>query len=254
MDRQLGPALSRRLEGVLGLLRPCALLADVGTDHAQIPVAAVCRGLAVRAIAADLREAPLCGARAQVERAGVSGRVLVLQADGLSGMQHRGVDAVVIAGMSAGSMLRIFEPAADVLAHVEQLVVQPNQNVEQLRAWGLRSGWHLHDEHMLEHRGRFFVVCAFARGTGEDPAYAVSGWTAEALCHVGPLLLLRKDATARLRFEQQRARVSHWVQRGVLRLKPELDVWDAACAAMGSRDEQNGLPRRGAHRSLFTAR
>ena len=94
------PLLSRRLECVLALVRPCAVLADVGTDHALLAVAAVCRGVAQRAIAADLREAPLCGARAHIARMGVTAQVVAVRQDGLSGMEPGGVDAVVIAGMT----------------------------------------------------------------------------------------------------------------------------------------------------------
>jgi tRNA (adenine22-N1)-methyltransferase len=225
------PPLSRRLDAVLALLRPCAQLADVGTDHARLPVAAVCRGLAARAIASDLREAPLRGARAQIERFGVGDRVVALRGDGLSSGRRAGVDAVVIAGMSGDSMLRILQAAPDVLASVEQLIVQPNQNVEKLRAWGLENGWHLRDERMLEERGQFFVICALVPGKGRDPAYDVPGWTVEALCSVGPRLLTLGDPVARRWFERQRSRVSHWVQQGVDRLEPELNVWDAACGA-----------------------
>lgn len=233
MTRQLfAPPLSRRLDCVLSLLRPCAVLADVGTDHALLPVAAVCRGVAERALAVDLREAPLVLARANIERAGVGDRVVAVQADGLFGVWHRGVDAVVIAGMSGDSMLRIIEGAPDALASVGQLLLQPNQNVSSLRAWALRNGWHLRDEHMLEERGQFFVVCAFAPGAGADPAYSVAGWTEAALCSIGPRLLSSKDSVALRWFERQRARVAHWEKRGITRLRPELDLWNAACDAM----------------------
>lgn len=62
--------LSERLEAVVAALAPCELLADVGTDHGLVPIAAVVRGIAVRAIAADLRVAPLAGAQRTIERAG----------------------------------------------------------------------------------------------------------------------------------------------------------------------------------------
>lgn len=208
------------------------MLADVGTDHALLPVAAVCRRLAERAIAVDLREAPLAGARALIARSGVVDRVVAVQGDGLSGLEGRGVGAVVIAGMSGESVLRILEMAPDVLAGVQQLIIQPNQNVHALRGWALRNKWFLRDEHMLEERGQFFVTCAFAPGVGRDPAYSVPGWTEQALCNVGPLLLKRKDAVALRWFERQRARISSWVERDAGRLQPELDVWDAACKAM----------------------
>jgi tRNA (adenine22-N1)-methyltransferase len=238
----MAPLLSRRLECVLGLVRPCAMLADVGTDHALLPVAAVCRGVAMGALAADLREAPLCGARAHIEAAGIADRVVAVRGDGLLAVEHRAVDAVVIAGMSGDSMLRMIEAAPHVLATVQQLIIQPNQNVDKLRAWALRNGWHLRDEHMLEERGQFFVVCAFAPGAGADPAYSIAGWTEEALCNIGPWFLARKDVVALRWFERQRARVSHWVKRGVSRLQPDLERWDAACQAMRPSDAGDSLP------------
>jgi tRNA (adenine22-N1)-methyltransferase len=212
-------------------VRPCTVLADVGTDHALLPVAAVRHGLAERAIAADLREAPLRGARAHITRSGVADRVLAVRGDGLLAVQQLGVQAVVMAGMSGGSMLRMFEAAPHVLARLEQLIVQPNQNAESIRAWALRSGWHLRDERMLEERGQFFVVCAFVRAEGKDPAYALPGWSDAALCRLGPWLLTRKDAVAQRWFEQQRARISYLVQRGIIRWSAELELWESACGA-----------------------
>ncbi|MEY4551503.1 MAG: hypothetical protein RL685_7698 [Pseudomonadota bacterium] len=241
MTAPVAAVLSRRLEAVLGMLRPCALLADIGTDHALLPVAAVSRGVAKRAIAADLREAPLSGARALIERMGVSTRIDAVRGDGLSALQHRGVDAVVIAGMSGNSMLRILEAAPEVLASVSQLILQPNQNVHELRAWALHDGWHLRDEQMIEEGGQFFVLCAFARGVGEDPAYALAGWSKEALCSVGPQLLARKDGVALRWFERQRARVAHWLERDIDRLQPELEIWDAACREFLAGSSARGI-------------
>ncbi|HWO08247.1 MAG TPA: class I SAM-dependent methyltransferase, partial [Polyangiaceae bacterium] len=196
--------LSRRLGCVLELVRPCALLADVGTDHGQLPVAAVCRGVAARAVAADLREAPLRGARAHIDRSGVADRVLALQGDGLLALEHLGVDAVVMAGMSGSSMLGMLDAAPDVLARLEQLILQPNQNVPTLRAWALRSGWQLRDERMIEVRGQFFVVCAFVPAAGKDPAYSVAGWDEAALSSIGPWFLQRRDPVALRWLERQR--------------------------------------------------
>jgi tRNA A22 N-methylase len=223
--------LSRRLECVLRLLHPCATLVDVGTDHGLLPVAAVLRGVAKQAVAVDLREAPLAGASAHIERTGVSAQVLALKGDGLLALRHSSVDAVAIAGMSGESMLRILKAAPQVLARVKQVVVQPNQNAHQLRAWALVNGWHLRDEQMVEERGQFFVVCAFAPGAGVDPAYAVPAWSVEALCNVGPRLLTQRSEVALRWFERQRSRVAQLVKYDAERLKPELELWDAACEA-----------------------
>jgi tRNA (adenine22-N1)-methyltransferase len=134
--------------------------------------------------------------------------------------------------MSGETMLRLLDAAPGVLAQLDQLILQPNQNVELVRAWARRRGWHLWDERLLEERGRFFVVCAFAPGPGEDPAYAVPGWTEAALCLVGPRLLARRDAVALRWFERQRERLYPRAARGSDQLLTELSIWEAACRAM----------------------
>jgi hypothetical protein len=60
---------------------------------------------------------------------------------------------------------------------------------------------------MLEHRGRFFVVCVFAPGIGPDPAYAVPGFDTAALVRLGPLLLARRDPVALRWYRAQRERL-----------------------------------------------
>ena len=71
--------LSARLEAILALIAPCRVLVDVGTDHALLPIAAVERGVAARAIASDLRAAPLCSARPSILASPVRERVLLLR-------------------------------------------------------------------------------------------------------------------------------------------------------------------------------
>ena len=223
---------SPRLDAILSLLRPCRLLADVGTDHGLVPVLAVQRGLAERAVAADLREAPLEVARRKIADANVGDRVTTLQGDGLLALEKQGVDAVVLAGMSGGLMQRLCEAAPDVLRDVKQLVIQPNKDAEVMRAWAREHGWHVRDESMLQTRGRFFVVCAFVRGSGTDPAYDLAGWTKAALLSIGPLLALRKDAVALRYCEAQRARLADLVAEGIAGYEPELAGFETACELM----------------------
>lgn len=228
--------LSTRLETVLQLLLPCAVLADVGTDHGLLPVSAVRRRIAERAIAVDLHAAPLDAARRHIERMGVADRVTLVQGDGLRPLQGRAVDAVVLAGVSGALMVRLCNAAPQVLATVAHLIIQPNQDAPMVRAWALGHGWHLRDERMIEQRGRFFTICAFAKGSGADPAYGLAGWTQEELCWIGPQFLWRKDAVALRWCEKQRARLDRWVQAGIHKLEPELQRWQTACESL-RRDE-----------------
>jgi tRNA (adenine22-N1)-methyltransferase len=224
-------SLSARLDSIARLLEPCALLADVCTDHGLLPVAAVQRGVAARAIAADLRQAPLVGASRTIERARVEDRVVCLQGDGILALEGHPVDAVTVAGVSGQLIVRLCEEAPGVLAGVRQIIVQPNSDAADVRAWARGHGWHLHDEQMVAEKGRFFVICSLVPGAGPDPAYALGRWTEETLGRVGPRLLARQDAVARRWCEGQRDRVRELVERGAARLAAELAEWQAICAA-----------------------
>ena len=221
--------LSARLEAVVQMLEPCRLLADVGTDHGLLPIAAVLRRIAAHAIAADLRDEPLRSARVNITRAHADGRVTIVQGDGLLALHDRGVDAVTMAGVSGQLIVRVCEAAPQVLGELEQLIVQPNNHVPFVRAWARDHGWHLRDERMVEEGGLFFVVCGYVKGTGDDPAYAIAGWSRAALELVGPLLLARKDPVAARWCTAQRDRLHALVDEGVKTLESELATWQAAC-------------------------
>jgi tRNA (adenine22-N1)-methyltransferase len=226
--------LSARLETALELLSPCRVLIDVGTDHGLVPIAAVERDIAQRAIAADLRRAPLRLAQQNVTAAAVGERVALLRADGLSGLARRAVDAVIMAGMSGEQMVRLCSTSPHALEGVAQLVLQPNSDAAVVRSWARTHGWHLHDERMVYERGQFFVLCAFRPGTGDDASYDVPAWSPSALCLVGPLLLARKDPTSRRFFEWQCGRLAALVEQHVHTLEPELAIWRAAYAFAAS--------------------
>lgn len=211
------------------MLSPCQLLADVGTDHGLLPLSAVALGVAERAIAADLREAPLRGARRNIELSGLKARVTTLQADGLHPLTGRGVDAVVLAGMSGKLIQRLCSEAPQLVSELRQLVLQPNQDADTLRAWALAAGLHLQDERLVAERGRCFITCRFVPGAGPDPAYQRHGWDTRALCQVGPLLLAKRDALTLGYYEAQRARLTGFAKRGSAKVREELATWQAAC-------------------------
>ena len=213
---------------MLTLLGPCRVLVDVGTDHALLPIAAVERGVAARAIASDLREAPLRAARQNVLSSLARERVLLLREDGLSGLARDAVDAVSMAGMSGELMVQLCQASAHVLEGVAQLVLQPNSDAVAVRAWALRCGWHLCQERMVLENGQFFTLCAFRPGLGAaDPAYTLPGWSEAQLCLVGPLLLAHKDPIAQRFCARQCERLGALVERAP-GLWPELSTWRSA--------------------------
>jgi tRNA (adenine22-N1)-methyltransferase len=224
-----------RIETVLSLLRPCVALADIGTDHALLPVLAVQRGLAQRAIAVDLREGPLAAARRSIDRAALSARIQVVQADGLRALQTHRSDAVVIAGMGGALIERICSGAPEGFEHVTQLLLQPNQGAEYVRTWARASGWHVRDERMVQVQGRYYQATAFIRGAGNDPVYAQTAAPEAVALRLGPLLLQRKDPTLRSYCLWQVTRLTRLQTQPTDAPEPlnaDLHLFETACATL----------------------
>ena len=92
-------ALDARLLSVASLVRRGARFADVGTDHAYLPLYLLEEGMISSAVAADIAEGPLATARANVMASGREGDVTLLLANGLSGMDGLGLTDIAICGM-----------------------------------------------------------------------------------------------------------------------------------------------------------
>lgn len=201
------PRLSARLEAILGLLSPCRVLVDVGTDHGLVPLAAVARGLAEGAIAIDRQAAPLAVAAENRAAAGVEARVQLRLGDGLGPLAAGEGEALAIAGIGGRLAVRILEAHPDRLAGFRQLIVQPNQEADVLRHWARHAGWHLVAETMVEERGRFFPVLKWVPGIGPDSVYHLDGFTPEDLDWAGPWLVRERPDVARRFWQAQRRRL-----------------------------------------------
>lgn len=182
-------ALSLRLEAVLAAAGRCGVLADVCADHALVALAAVARGSAARAIAVELRRAPLLLAARNRARAGLSGRVLLVRGAGLSAVRR--ADVVVIAGVGGDTAAQLLQ-AAPGPPGAGRVVVQPNRHAGEVRAWARGAGFRLAAERAVADGAQLHLVLSFERRPGGDPAYGARPLEAELL--LGPLLLASAEA------------------------------------------------------------
>lgn len=150
-----GLELSPRLRLLADWVPPGARLADVGTDHAYLPVWLRLHGRVVSAIASDLREKPLARARETGRAWGADGIDYRL-GDGLSVVSPEEADAIVIAGMGGENIAAILARAPWTANRT--LLLQPQTRAEALRAFLAGNGYAIRREALVEDRGTLYPV------------------------------------------------------------------------------------------------
>ena len=103
--------LPPRLQKLADWVPEGAQLADVGTDHAYLPVWLTLHGRVTSAIASDLRKGPLDRARETGRTWGVEDRLDFRLGNGLAGICPNEADTIVIAGMGGENIAAILAAA-----------------------------------------------------------------------------------------------------------------------------------------------
>lgn len=195
--------LSNRLQLLLTQIPAGSRLADIGSDHALLPTAAIESGKCVFAVAGEVNPGPYQAAEKQVREAGLMERISVRRGDGLEVIVPGEADVITIAGMGGGLIASILDRGKDKLHGVSRLVLQPNVGEDTLRQWLLRHDWVLIDEHILEEDGKIYeVLIAVPEGQAEAPEtnetlyqdYMLDGGiilSAKWLLRFGPCLVKR---------------------------------------------------------------
>ena len=149
--------LTPRLQLLADWVPSGARLADVGTDHAYLPVWLRLHGRVVSAIACDLREGPLARARETGRTWGVDG-VDYRLGNGLAVVAPEEADTIVIAGMGGENIAAILAQAPWTADETHTLLLQPQTRAEALRAFLAENGYAVRREALVEDRGTIYPV------------------------------------------------------------------------------------------------
>jgi tRNA (adenine22-N1)-methyltransferase len=157
--------LSNRLQLLLEKIPPGSRFADIGSDHALLPIAALESGQAVFAVAGEVNPGPFEAASRAVAAAGKGKVISVRRGDGLEVLEPGEVDCITIAGMGGSLIAQILQRGKTLgkLQGVSVLALQPNVGEDILRRWLVDNGWVLISENILEEDGKIYEVLTAVR-------------------------------------------------------------------------------------------
>lgn len=131
-----------------------ARLADIGSDHAYLPIALCLENKIEYARASDINEGPVSAARANVKKNGLGERIEVTRADGLDGAESFEPDCIAVLGMGGELIASILDKAKWIKNGKITLVLQPMTHAEILARYLAGQGFKILDERIVCDNGR----------------------------------------------------------------------------------------------------
>ncbi|MGE5653421.1 MAG: tRNA (adenine(22)-N(1))-methyltransferase [Bacillota bacterium] len=156
--------LSPRLQAIIELIVPDKVLADVGTDHAYVPVSAVLSGIVPQAIASDINLDPIRAAQETIVQNGLVGLIEVRHGPGLNVLSPGEAGTIVIAGMGGTTICTILAAGMDTAREACRLVIQPMVRIAETRAWLVDHGFVIVDERMAKEGRHLYQIIAAEPG------------------------------------------------------------------------------------------
>ncbi len=126
-----------------------AVLADIGSDHALLPISLALEGRIARALASDINDGPVLAARKNIAAHGVETTVAAQKSDGLDGVEDFSPDCITILGMGGELIARIIDRAEWVREPKITLILQPMTHGEILSKYLCENGFEITDGRIL---------------------------------------------------------------------------------------------------------
>ncbi len=156
------PPLSDRLREALKYINPGECVADIGTDHAYLPIYLVKSGISPLTYASDINEGPCERARENAKKYGIGeDKISIERRDGIEGMGSLPVDCFVICGMGGELIASILSKESVRIG--TKFVLNPMTKQENLREFLLSGGYEITGESLVRSDGKIYqmICCTF---------------------------------------------------------------------------------------------
>lgn len=124
------------------------VIADIGTDHAYIPIKLIKDCICEKAIASDIKKGPLEIAKQNIERNKLDGKIETRLGAGLSVLKEGEADTIIIAGMGGEMIESILKDNEKIAKSAKILVLQPMNSQYELRKYLIKNNYKITSENI----------------------------------------------------------------------------------------------------------
>lgn len=152
-------ALSARLSAICAMVPKGSRIADIGCDHALVPIYLAQNNLISHAIAADVAKGPLERAAANIKGHGLSDIIDTRLSDGFSNIEPDEADCIIIAGMGGMLMRRILSEGEHIIRTCGHIILSPHSDIRAVREY-MSGICGIACEDMVYEDGKYYQIIA----------------------------------------------------------------------------------------------
>ncbi|SHJ79653.1 tRNA (adenine(22)-N(1))-methyltransferase [Paramaledivibacter caminithermalis] len=156
--------LTPRLKIIADLVPKGNVVADIGTDHAYLPVYLIKNNIANKVIAIDINAGPLDNAKKNIKRYNLQNNIETRIGSGLQPIRPNEIDAAIIAGMGGLLVIDILEQSKDVLETIDTLILQPMVAQDEVRKWLHKNNFKIDNEKLAKEGNKLYEIMVVSKG------------------------------------------------------------------------------------------
>ncbi len=179
--------LSPRLQAIADFIKPCDTMADIGTDHAYLPVWLCLNNRCNSAIAADVNQGPLDRATETVARFHLQEKISLRLGSGADPLTPGEADAIVIAGMGGLLIGELLLANPQVFQEAKQIYLQPMSSIPELRESLYHMGYTIREEILVPEEDKLYHILSVVKKQEAEPFSPADFILGRKLCQTKPV-------------------------------------------------------------------
>ena len=151
--------MNLRLNSLAQMVDQGARIADIGTDHAYLPIQLVKENKIQFAVASDVASGPIENAKKDIAAAGLDGNIETRLGAGLDTINSADqIDTVIIAGMGGKLITQILNDAWLKDSIFKTLILEPNIGEPGVRKWLMSHNYQIKREKIIAEAGHTYEL------------------------------------------------------------------------------------------------
>lgn len=154
--------VSNRIKTIASLVDAKDSILDIGTDHALLPIFLIKNNIVSIADGSDISNKVLSNAKENVFKYNLEDKINLYLSDGVKQIDISKYNTLIITGMGFSTIKSIIDNAD--LKHIDKLIIQSNNNLDELRKYLNEISFSIVDEICLKDKDINYDIIVSHKG------------------------------------------------------------------------------------------